>query len=643
MSAPTSELPSLELHFRRPSFWGGPFATGAFAIVAAAVGLGFGVGLFAPSASGPSASMKRVLFLGCGVLAAGGLSLLAWLHARSKTRAVTPLRAYSTHLVAPRRAGSDRTQRIDYADILSLDLAGRDHRAILFLATSTQLLAYRLNSFIESDPFERLNKTVREHLLRRPDGERLLAEMARRDAFGQSAVNFRPRVTFALLVMLVAAFIATFIPSLLPGAEDSPFALVRYGANVPTLVRQGQWFRLFSANFLHANLLHIYMNGMGLLVLGAQIERLLGPWRFVLIYLLSAIGGSAASALAAHGALSVGASTAIFGLLGSMAIINWRFRRELPAGFRQPLRWWAFILGINAALPLLVRQIDAAAHVGGFFAGVAVTCLVILGIGRIQRGRETPFFLKLVTSLVTLVFCGALVQAVAHAFEPPARDEMAMERAFVEDGSKEAEMLNAIAWKYATSETATAPQLDLARRAAEQAHALMPDEGAIKDTLATVYYRLGDFERAVALEAEVFSETDDDVFFSQLARFLDARQRARGSNAGLEPNANEGLALRAEPGSGGALILSVRDALPEGARVWVLVKHGTELQGGLLLRLGPSPAGKEHRVDAAAADLEAMSGALPQIVLIERGCPDCSAGTLQAEYRRLDPSIAKLP
>src|SRR5262249_20619678 len=86
---------------------------------------------------------------------------------------------------------------------------------------------------------------------------------------------------------------------------------------------------------------------------------------------------------AASGAVvSIGASGAIFGLLGGLAVINVRYRTQLPLGFRQPLRWWVQILLINSLLPLLLPQIDVWAHVGGFMGGALVTLVVL------DRGSE---------------------------------------------------------------------------------------------------------------------------------------------------------------------------------------------------------------------------------------------------------------
>lgn len=419
MSAPTAEVPTLELHFHRPPFWSGPTLTILTLLGSLLLGLAFGLGLLDPSASDLTHAGRIQLFLVMAALVGVAVAVLAWCRKKTRVERVTPVRAYSTHLEVPRRVGSSRTQRIDYAELLSLGVVGKDRRATLFLSTARQRFVYRLPAFVDSDAFERLGAEVYQRLLEQPEGERLLAQMAERDALGRAAGATRPTVTIVLLVLLGLCFAATA----LGGAQHTPFGLVRFGANAPALINAGQWFRLFSANFLHANLLHIYMNGMGLMVLGSQLERLLGPWRLSLIYLLSALGGSIASAVAARAAFSVGASTAIFGLLGALAVVNWRFRRELPAGFRQPLRWWVFILGLNAALPLLVGQIDVAAHVGGFFAGALVTQCAIVDLVSIQRGRETRLPVKLVASLVIALFGAALAQAVAHARHAHPEDE----------------------------------------------------------------------------------------------------------------------------------------------------------------------------------------------------------------------------
>ena len=88
--------------------------------------------------------------------------------------------------------------------------------------------------------------------------------------------------------------------------------LILLGAKVGPLIAQGEYWRLLAAAFLHVNLTHLAFNMIALLTFGRMAEILYGHWRFLAIYLFSAVTGSAASYLFIPGGLSVGASGALF-------------------------------------------------------------------------------------------------------------------------------------------------------------------------------------------------------------------------------------------------------------------------------------------------------------------------------------------
>ena len=170
-----------------------------------------------------------------------------------------------------------------------------------------------------------------------------------------------------------------------------PGRLIELGANVSFLTLGGQYDRLFTSTLLHGGLIHIYFNGMALWVLGGLLERLLGWQRLCLIYLSSAFVGSLASTFLTGAFLGIGASGAVFGLLGALGALQLRFSRQMPQGLGQSRRWWLIVLGLNGALPFLVPQIDLFAHLGGFVAGFLVCWLSVgarfteMGAGRAAR------------------------------------------------------------------------------------------------------------------------------------------------------------------------------------------------------------------------------------------------------------------
>ncbi len=181
-------------------------------------------------------------------------------------------------------------------------------------------------------------------------------------------------VTSTLLVVNIAMFLVEVVKN--PGGLSvaggfNNQTLISLGAMVPVLVaRQHQYWRLFTVMFLHADLLHIFFNMYALYLFGYLIENALGRWRFIAIYFVSGFVASATSYVFADpGVVAVGASGAIFGLLGAWVAYNFR-RRNLAAN-RFQLQWAGFLIGINLLLGLTISNIDNFAHLGGLVAGIA--------------------------------------------------------------------------------------------------------------------------------------------------------------------------------------------------------------------------------------------------------------------------------
>jgi membrane associated rhomboid family serine protease len=187
----------------------------------------------------------------------------------------------------------------------------------------------------------------------------------------------RPRsVTTALIGLNLAAFLVEVV---LGGLRNLD-VLVRMGAMVPLLVAQGEYWRLLTAMFLHAGPVHLAFNTLALYLFGGLVESALGTARFLAVYLVAGLFASAASfALSPPGAVAVGASGAVFGLLGAWLAFNLR-RRSLSLA-QSNIQGALLLIGINLALGFTVRGIDNVAHIGGLVAGV-VAGFAAEGAGR---------------------------------------------------------------------------------------------------------------------------------------------------------------------------------------------------------------------------------------------------------------------
>lgn len=238
-----------------------------------------------------------------------------------------------------------------------------------------------------------------------------------RSPLGRTSIpGFTPVVTYALLALNVVVFA---IGELLPSDADivtdgALIGLARVSFAEQVGVAAGEWYRLVTSGFLHAGLAHLAMNMLFLYLFGPNLERALGRLDFVLVYATSLLAGSFAVMLVDPFSLTVGASGALFGLLGAMLALQLT-RRVNP---------WQSGIGVMILLLVLLSftspGVSVAAHVGGliggFVAGGAVTWLPArLGTrAASQRAGEVAC----VAILVALFFGGlwaADYAAASHA------------------------------------------------------------------------------------------------------------------------------------------------------------------------------------------------------------------------------------
>ena len=146
--------------------------------------------------------------------------------------------------------------------------------------------------------------------------------------------------------------------------------LIGQFGQINQLVLNGEWYRMLTAAFLHANIMHIGFNMYALYLFGPQIERQMGGLPFAAMYLSAALAGSAAYLVSGAGNVAVGASGAIFGLFGAWIGASYSQRRT-PAG-RALFQRLAILLAVNLSLPLLMGGIAWEAHVGGLVAGLLI-------------------------------------------------------------------------------------------------------------------------------------------------------------------------------------------------------------------------------------------------------------------------------
>jgi membrane associated rhomboid family serine protease len=168
-------------------------------------------------------------------------------------------------------------------------------------------------------------------------------------------------VTKFLSISLIAIFLLQELTGTL---------LVKSFALFAPLVTSGEWWRLISAGFLHGSIIHLLFNVYILWVIGSQLESIVGNIKFIIIYFVSLLGGSVASYLfSPFGSYSIGASGAIFGLMGAMLVVGRKRNLDISQ--------ITTLVAINVVIGFVLSGIDWRAHLGGLAAGAFITWVLL--------------------------------------------------------------------------------------------------------------------------------------------------------------------------------------------------------------------------------------------------------------------------
>jgi membrane associated rhomboid family serine protease len=192
----------------------------------------------------------------------------------------------------------------------------------------------------------------------------------------------RAPATYVLIAINVIAFIAEVGSGSGIGTFSASGSIFRDGSLYGPAVADGEWWRLITAGFLHAGLIHILFNMVALYILGSLLEPGIGTPRFLAVYFVSLLAGSFGALLLTPDAHTVGASGAVFGLM-SAAFIVARHR-----GVEQLAGQIGFYIIINIVFTIGVSNISVGGHFGGLIGGALCALLIVFAERRVRRPVE---------------------------------------------------------------------------------------------------------------------------------------------------------------------------------------------------------------------------------------------------------------
>ncbi len=223
-------------------------------------------------------------------------------------------------------------------------------------------------------------------------------EHNKRDAKKINSVfkNNFPMITYWLIAVNVILYV---IPILFGQYND---LINGYSVWGPA-IREGEYYRLFTGMFLHGGLVHLLFNCYALFVIGSQVENFLGRFKFLIIYLVSGISGALFSMIFGGNYASIGASGAIFGLMGALVYFGYHYRVYLGNVIKSQI---IPLILLNLCLGFMMSGVDNFAHIGGLIGGTLMT--IALGV----KDKST-WFERINGWIITAIF---LAFAIYMAF-----------------------------------------------------------------------------------------------------------------------------------------------------------------------------------------------------------------------------------
>lgn len=226
----------------------------------------------------------------------------------------------------------------------------------------------------------------------------------RTQRYATTVAGARPSGREMAIPVLIGINLAVFAVTVVQAGSlgrNAASALFQQWALAPVAVADGEVWRLLTSGFLHFGPIHLAVNMLALWIIGRDLEAILGHSRFLAVYLLSLLGGSAlVFAFEQVRSLTAGASGAIYGLMGGLLVVLLRLRRSPGPAL--------FIIGINVVITFTIPGISIWGHLGGLVFGTAAAAAMVYA----PRDRRTLVQVGTVTALLAVVIAMVVIRYI---------------------------------------------------------------------------------------------------------------------------------------------------------------------------------------------------------------------------------------
>lgn len=208
----------------------------------------------------------------------------------------------------------------------------------------------------------------------------------------------KPIITYGIMGICILLYVLMYVVG--NGSTDT-LTLLYFGANLDSLVKDGQIYRLFTCMLLHIGILHLICNMYSLSLIGSEIENLYGKIKYLIIFIGSGLCGSILSIAFTHNTVSAGASGAIFGLLGAMLYFGYYYRAYLGNSIKRAI---LPVIVFNLLIGFMSSGIDNACHIGGLVGGILISMMV----GVPGKGSKRDIINGTILTILYIVFISYL-------------------------------------------------------------------------------------------------------------------------------------------------------------------------------------------------------------------------------------------
>lgn len=268
---------------------------------------------------------------------------------------------------------NDMNEEVDFNEAKEYLLKYLDKKFVvnLIILTSEEYINYNENNYYNKLIFSVKDKKV----LYSSEGSKVFIPIMDYmvNENNKKKIDFKKyKVTYTIIILNILVYFIEIIKSR-NLIDINIYTLIQMGAKFNILINRGEIYRLITSTFLHGGIMHILFNMSALNIIGKEVEYIYGSKKYILIYILSALSGSLFSYLFNPNSVSVGASGAIFGLLGAMLVFGLREKNKIG---KQYVKNILETLVINVIIGITISNIDNYAHLGGLIIG-AISALIL--------------------------------------------------------------------------------------------------------------------------------------------------------------------------------------------------------------------------------------------------------------------------